>query len=272
MKKILIILLAIGVMLMPLNTLALDNESTFSVGDSVSVSFNGQTNSQNLIGFHVLKASSAGESTVTLVYDGIMATHDSAGNIKEAQVLYQTPDTATGNASEFAGSNVKRFLDEAVAEYGWILASSARLLEASDLTSLGISKDADGTYTIPTKYDFLRPADFDSAYSTTATDYWTQITSGTSNVYIVTKDGTDKTNNISAKIVTKSVDPVTSSNNYSVKPVVVVNKQYIVCNNSKKSENVQTGIEDYFLLFGGIIALSTIGYVASKKKDAFQNI
>ena len=88
----------------------------------------------------------------------------------------------------------------------------------------------------------------------------------------IERNRTDKTNNISAKIVTKSVDPVTSSNNYSVKPVVVVNKQYIVCNNSKKSENVQTGIEDYFLLFGGIIALSTIGYVASKKKNAFQNI
>ena len=271
MKKILIILLTIGIILMPFNTLALENSSTFDVGDSVSVSFNGKTDSANLIGFHVLKASKAGESTVTLIYDGVMATHDSAGNVKEAQVLFQTPETATGNASEFAGSNVKRFLDEAVAEYGWILASSARLLETSDLTSLGISKDADGTYTIPTKYDFLRPVDFESAYSSTATDYWTQIISGNDNVYVVTKTGSDRANNISDKIISKGAAPI-DDNRYSVKPVVVVNKQYIVCNNSKKGENVQTGIEDYFLLFGGIIALSTIGCVISKKKDAFQNI
>ena len=271
MKKIFIILFTISVILMPLNILALDNNSTFDVGDSVSVSFNGKTDSANLIGFHVLKPSTAGESTVTLIYDGVMATHDSAGNIKESQVLFQTPETATGNLSEFAGSNVKIFLEEAVSEYGWILASSARLLEASDLTSLGISKDADGTYTIPTKYDFLRPVDFESAPTSITTDYWTQIASGSDNVYVVTKTGSDRTNNISAKIISKGVAPI-DDNEYSVKPVVVVNKQYIYCNNSKKTDNVQTGIEDYFLIFGGIIVLSTMGYVISKKKDAFQNI
>ena len=268
MKKVLLIMLSI---LLPLSVSAMDYSSEFDIGDSVSVSFNGKTDSKNLIGFHVLNGSSSGETTVTLVYDGVLATHDASGNIKEAQVLYQTPDTATGNASEFAGSNVKRFLDEAVAEYGWILASSARLLEESDLTILGITKDADGTFTIPTKYDFLRPVDFDSAINSSTTDYWTQIADGANNVYVVTKEGTDKANNISAKIVSKIADPVSGSSTYSIKPVIVVDKQYIACNNTKTPNNVPTGVEDYYYILGGTLLLASIGYVVSKKKNAFQN-
>lgn len=270
MNKLITYLLSVCILLIPINILALDNNSSFSVGDSVSVSFNGQTDSSNLIGFHVLKSSSSGESTVTLIYDGVMSTHDDSG-MMHAQVPFQSSDSSSGNYSQFAGSYVKQFLDQSVTEYGWILASSARLLEESDLMYLGISKRSDGTYAIPTKYDFLRPVDFTTTISSSTTDYWTQIISGDDNVYVVTKEGRDTANNISATIVTKSVAP-TQDNVFSVRPVVIVNKQYIVCNNSSTTDNVQTGIEDYFLIFGGIIALSSIGYVVSKKKDAFQNI
>ena len=270
MKKVLLIMLSI---LLPLGVSAMDYSSEFDIGDSVSVSFNGKTDSKNLIGFHVLNGSSSGETTVTLVYDGVLATHDASGNIKEAQIAFQTPDTsATTNASQFAGSNAKRFLDEAVKEQGWILASSARLLEESDLTILGITKDADGTFTIPTKYDFLRPVDFDSAINSSTTDYWTQIADGANNVYVVTKEGTDKANNISAKIVSKIADPVSGSSTYSIKPVIVVDKQYIACNNTKTPNNVPTGVEDYYYILGGTLLLASIGYVVSKKKNAFQNI
>lgn len=271
MKKILLILLSL--LVLPFNAKAMDYSEAFDIGDSVSVSFNGKTDSANLIGFHVLNGSSSGETTVTLIYDGVLATHDASGNIKEAQITYQTPDTAaTTNSSQFAGSNAKRFLEEAIAEQGWILASSARLLEESDLSVLGITKDADGTFTIPTKYDFLRPVDFDSAPSSSTTDYWTQIADGTNNVYVVTKEGTDKTNNISAKVKSVNADPVTSTLTYSVKPVIVVDKQYIACNNSKKTDNVPTGIEDYYLVLIGVLSLATIGYCVSKKKNAFKNI
>ena len=255
MKKVLLIMLSI---LLPLSVSAMDYSSEFDIGDSVSVSFNGKTDSKNLIGFHVLNGSSSGETTVTLVYDGVLATHDASGNIKEAQIAFQTPDTsATTNASQFAGSNAKRFLDEAVKEQGWILA---------------ITKDADGTFTIPTKYDFLRPVDFDSAINSSTTDYWTQIADGANNVYVVTKEGTDKANNISAKIVSKIADPVSGSSTYSIKPVIVVDKQYIACNNTKTPNNVPTGVEDYYYILGGTLLLASIGYVVSKKKNAFQNI
>lgn len=272
MKKVLLIMLSI---LLPLGVSAMDYSSEFDIGDSVSVSFNGKTDRKNLIGFHVLNGSSSGETTVTLVYDGVLATHDASGDIKEAQITFQTPDTsATTDASQFAGSNAKRFLDEAVKEQGWILASSARLLEESDLTILGITKDADGTFTIPTKYDFLRPVDLDSAINSSTTDYWTQIADGANNVYVVTKEGNDKANNISAKIVSKNAKPVpvTSALTYSIKPVIVVDKQYIACNNTKTPNNVATGVEDYYYILGGTLLLASIGYVVSKKKNAFQNI
>ena len=267
MKKLLIILLSFVAVIGPIDTFAMSNDSVFNIGDSVSVSFNGKTDSSNLIGFHVLKDSEAGESTVTLIYDGAISSHDEG----HAQVPYQTTAPSSGVYSQFADSYVKQFLDTAVKENGWILESSARLLEVNDLSNLGIEKSSDGTYTIPTKYDFLRPVDFETTVSETTTDYWTQITNGTDNVYVVTKEGRDSANNVSAKIVSKGAAPI-DNNRYSVKPVVIVNKQYIVCNNSKKTDNVKTGIEDYFLLFGAIIVLATIGYVGSKKKDAFQNI
>ena len=146
------------------------------------------------------------------------------------------------------------------------------MLEESDLTILGITKDADGTFTIPTKYDFLRPVDFDSAINSSTTDYWTQIADGANNVYVVTKEGTDKANNISAKIVSKIADPVSGSSTYSIKPVIVVDKQYIACNNTKTPNNVPTGVEDYYYILGGALLLASIGYVVSKKKNAFQNI
>lgn len=270
MNKKIIFVLTVIFLLLPITVLALGNDSVFDIGDSVSVSFNGNTDSANLIGFHVLKGSKSGESTVTLIYDGVMSTHDADGTM-HAQVPFQSANTTSNNYSQFAGSYVKTFLEQSVKENNWILASSARLLEESDLMFLGIEKESDGTFTIPTKYDFLRPVEFETTISASTTDYWTQIVSGDDGVYVVTKEGKDTANNISAKIVSKSVAP-TADNAYSVKPVVVVDKQYIVCNNSKQTENVKTGIEDYFILFGGIILLATIGYVVSKKKDAFQNI
>lgn len=261
MKKIISILLIL--VLMPITTFALTTEDEFKIGDSVSVSFNGQTDSENLIGFHVLKDSAAGESTVTLIYDGILSEHDANGNVTNAQIQYQIPGT-TETPTVFAGSNIQTILNRIINAEGWILASSARLLENKDLVDLGIDTT---TLQIPKKYDFLRPADFDSAPTSTTTDYWTQISLGDNQVYVVTKPSTS---DISAELTAKNVDDINSV--ASIKPVIVVNKEYIVCNNSVTPPSVDTGIEDYFLLFGTIIAMATIGYVGFKKKDAFQNI
>ena len=84
MKKVLLIMLSI---LLPLSVSAMDYSSEFDIGDSVSVSFNGKTDSKNLIGFHVLNGSSSGETTVTLVYDGVLATHDASGILKKLKLL-----------------------------------------------------------------------------------------------------------------------------------------------------------------------------------------
>lgn len=261
MKRFMITLLVL--VMMPCMANAMSVEEEFSVGDSVSVSFNGKTDSENLIGFHVLRESKAGESYVTLIYDGIVSEHDSAGNVINAQVNYQLVGT-TENSSQFQGSNVQTILNRIVSSEGWILASSARLLEREDLTSLGI--DVTSTV-IPKKYDFLRPVSIESAPSATTTDYWTEIASGSNSVYVVSKSSDS---GVAADLVLKNVDDVNSV--ASIKPVVVVNKEYIYCNNSKTTTSVDTGVEDYFLVFGSLVALATIGYVGFKRKDAFQNI
>lgn len=261
MKKNIIILLALA--MIPCMANAMSVEEEFKVGDSVSVTFNGKTDTENLIGFHVLSESKAGESNVTLIYDGIVSEHDSEGNVTNAQVNYQLVGT-TENSSIFQGSNVQTILNRIVSSEGWILASSARLLEREDLTNLGIELTST---IIPKKYDFLRPVSIESAPSTTTTDYWTQIASGNNNVYVVSKT---TQSDASAELVLKNVDDINSV--ASIKPVVVVNKEYIYCNNSKTATSVDTGVEDYFLLFGSLLALATIGYAGFKKKDAFQNI
>ena len=268
MKKI--IYLFILSLVMPFAVFAMDNSEVFDIGDSVTVSFDGGT---TRLGFHVIKNSAAGETTATLFFDGVIATHDADGNIKEAQVVYQLPDS-TGTASQFDGSYVQKVLNEAITEAKWIINGSARLLEENDLVNLGIAKDNDKTYTILTKYDFMKPKSFESAPSVTTTDYWTQISDGTDKVYAVTKDGADSNAGISAKIKSYSVDPVTTTANYSIRPVVVVNKEYILCNNTKgvNVPNVETGVEDYVLLLAGVASVATILYVSVKKKNKFQEI
>ena len=273
MKKI--VYLFILSLIIPFTVSAMDNSSIFDIGDNVTVSFDGGTTK---IGFYVIKNSSADETSVTLFYDGIIATHDSNGNIKEGQVVYQLPDRSSTNPSQFEGSYVQKVLNEAVAEAKWIINGSPRLLEENDLVNLGITRDNDRTYTILKKYDFLKPLNFESAPSITTTDYWTQISDGTDKVYAVTKDGADSNAGISAKIKSYSVDPVTTTANYSIRPVVVVNKEYILCNNTKgntpsdKVDNVDTGVEDYVLLLVGVGSIATILYVNVKKKNKFQEI
>ena len=137
MKKI--IYLFILSLVMPFAVFAMDNSEVFDIGDSVTVSFDGGT---TRLGFHVIKNSAAGETTATLFFDGVIATHDADGNIKEAQVVYQLPDS-TGTASQFDGSYAQKVLNEAVTEAKWIINGSARLLEENDLVNLGIAKDND---------------------------------------------------------------------------------------------------------------------------------
>lgn len=268
MKKI--VYLFILSLIMPFTVLAMDNSEVFDIGDDVTVSFDG---GKTRLGFHVLKNSAAGETNVTLFFDGVVATHDANGNIKEGQVVYQLPDS-TGTPSQFDGSYVQKVLNEAISEAKWIINGSARLLEENDLVNLGIAKDNDKTYTILTKYDFMKPKSFESAPAITTTDYWTQISDGTDKVYAVTKTGADSNAGISAKIISYNVDPVTTTANYSIRPVVVVNKEYILCNNTKgvNVPNVDTGVEDYVLLLVGVASIATIFYVSVKKKNKFQEI
>lgn len=290
MKRVLFIF--VSLFIMPYMVFAMEADSVFDIGDDVTVSFDGGTTK---VGYHVLKESDAGSSTVTLIYDGLIAVYDADGNIPNggAQVMFQLPG-ASGTFSTFDGSNAQSVLNNAVNQAGWKIIGSPRLLEATDLNLLAIHKDDDGTYTIPTKYDFLASRNFESAPSILTTDYWTQIADGSDKVYAVTKVGADKNAGISAKIVSYSVDPIISSAKYSLRPVVIVNKEYILCNNTKKTgtitptenptekpvdkptekpvENTNTGVEDYLLVLSGIATSFVLVYALLKNKNVFKEI
>lgn len=269
LRGLLISLVSIGFMV---NGYAMEYSEYFEIGDSVTVSFD---NEVTKYGFHVLKGSASGEQNVLLLMDGTVAVHDAAGNIINGQVVYNLPD-ATGDASIFEGSNAQTMLKKAVNELNWVVVGSPRFLETSDFDVLGISKDNDGTYTIPVKYDFLAPHSFDSAPTAQTTSYWTQIAKDTNNVYAVVSDGADKNAGVSAKVIAYNVDPVTSDNKFSMRPVVLVDKKYVLCNNSRVTtptpEGPETGVSDYVLILTGIGLVSVILYVSMKKRNVFQEI
>ena len=76
----------------------------------------------------------------------------------------------------------------------------------------------------------------------------------------------------------KTIGDVSNNPKCAVRPVVVVKKEYILCNNSKpkttttKPENVETGVEDYYLPLGIVMGVSILGYLVLRKKNVFSKL
>lgn len=275
MKKLLMMLLI--TLLIPAGVNAMAVSESFYVGDSVSV---GIINDEEPgIAFHVIADSGPNDQTVTLIYDGIL---DGSSTVYDESNPADNHD-ATVNFNESIAYQV---LNKAINKEGakWRV-ETASILSKDDLTKLGITKNSAGIYEITDKYSFLAPIKLNGV-SSDIYNYWTSISEGNDSVYCVTLDE----NNTSLKgtlatLELKDITSITNSPKCGIRPVVVVDKKYILCNNTRPStsttttekpttpnENVKTGVEDYLLPLVSIILIAGITIAVTKKKEVFQDI
>lgn len=273
MKKMLMLLLTM--LLIPAGVKAMDTKESFYVGDSVSVGI--ITDEEPGVGFHVIADSGPNDQTVTLIYDGIL---------EGSSTVYDemNPGDSHDVTVNFNESIAYQVLNKAISKDGakWRV-ETASILSKDDLTKLGITKNSAGVYEITDKYSFLAPTKLDGV-SADVYNYWTSISEGNDSVYCVTLDE----NNASLKgtlatLQLKDLTSITDNPKCGIRPVVVVDKKYILCNNTRPStsttekpttpsENVKTGVEDYLLPLVSIILIAGITIGVTKKKEVFQDI
>lgn len=275
MKKMLMMLLI--TLFIPAGVNAMAVSESFYVGDSVSV---GIINDEEPgVAFHVIADSGPNDQTVTLIYDGIL---DGSSTVYDESNPADNHD-ATVNFNESIAYQV---LNKAINKEGakWRV-ETASILSKDDLTKLGITKNSAGVYEITDKYSFLAPTKPDGMPSSDIYNYWTSISEGDDSVYCVTLDETNTSlQGTLATLELKNITSITNGPKCGIRPVIVVDKKYILCNNSRPStstttqkptapsENVKTGIEDYLLPLVSIILIAGITIGVTKKKEVFQDI
>ena len=283
MKKYILLLIAL---VLPFGVNALAISETFDVGDSVSVElYDGYKNEDpNGIGFHVLRSSGAGERTVTLIYDGVITG--------SATVYDETIPSTSGEAHEATavleqaviGTKLNQIVNKEGAKWN---SETAALLSESDLAYLGITKNIVGKYEIPAKYSFLAPIK-QEGWPQSNYNYWTMIkdtnATSTSVYYVKYNENLDKSdlNAIWATIESQDITSITNNAEYAIRPVIVIDKQYVLCNNTKTTtsstsnddtpESPKTGVEDYIIPLGVVLIFASAAVIVARKKDAFSRI
>ena len=270
MKRFLLVL-ALSV---PFGVNAMATSETFDIGDEVVVALkDGDTEQTGGRAFHVLKASAAGEETVTLIFDGT-ADEPRSDGAPTSPVVY---DEVYPGEHEPTTILEKAYIYNSLMEgtKSWRV-ESKRLLTTDDLKALGLDK------TITKDYAWLVPVVKSSVLQAEDSNYWTQSaaddsTTDSPKVYCVTASS-DKSNGVYATLESKTIGDVNNNPKCAVRPVVVVKKEYILCNNSKpkttatKPENVETGVEDYYLPLGIVMGVSILGYLVLRKKNVFSKL
>ncbi|MDO4375746.1 MAG: hypothetical protein Q4C33_01055 [bacterium] len=270
MKKFLLGLLLV----VPFSVNAMAVSETFDVGNEVIVALKeGDTEQTGGRAFHVLKPSAAGEETVTLIFDGTADEKRSDG----APVSPTIYDEVTPGEHEPTTILEKAYIYNSLIEgtRTWRV-ESVRLLTVEDLKELGIDKQ------IGQNFSWLAPHISSPALLPEDYNYWTQSatedsTTENPKVYCVTAS-TDTSSGIYATLEGKEIGGVSNNPKCAVRPVVVVKKEYILCNNSKpkptttKAPQVDTGVEDYYLPLGIVMGASVLGYLVLRKKDVFSKL
>ena len=287
MKKFILLL---TIMILPLGVNAMNVSDSFDVGDSVSVNlYDGYQNEDpNGIGFHVLRASAAGEQNVLLIYDGLI---DGSPDYYDQTIPGSNgvdEHTATVVLEEaHIGTVINKVVNKAGAKWN-IVGGSASLLQKSDLEYLGIQQNA-GVYEIPAKYEFLAPRILNGVEVDTS-NYWTSIQGDTESTVYYVKYNSNRTSLEDAWATLEPVDlssVITGGEKHGIRPVVFVDKEYILCNNTKNpttsttpalstnpTEPVspKTGVEDYILPLGIVALVASAIAVYTKKKNVFNQI
>ena len=270
MKKILFLLVV--ALVLPLGVHAMAQSESFKVGDSVSVAlyegYDQDESTKNGIGFHVLKESKSGEQYVTLIYDGVLS--GSATVYDEA--IPGEHDVTSVLENSVVGQKLSAVVN---AEGKKWRATTVTLLKEEDLTNLGITKNAAGIYEITEKYAFVAPIKV-SGLSANMYNYWTQIKDSTAehtSMYCVTYNESREGNTgVWATLESKDITSVTDNATCGIRPVVVIDKEYILCNNSEEPKNAETGVVDYILPLTLVIVAAGGAILLTKRNNAFKQI
>lgn len=268
MKKIMLFVYLL--LIIPIGVSAMEYSDVFTVGDSVEV----ELYSGDRTKFHVLKDSPAGNQFVTLIMDGTVGeTERNPLNDKSAPTVYDDMfDNGDGTIHEpttlYDKSLIKTKLERIVNDPSekWRVEYEG-LLRTDDLNSLGIVKNASGKYEIPAKYKFLAPIKI-SSMDSKFYNYWTSIVDGDEVLSVEYNDARTDENGIYAVFEPKPIKDTLRA----IRPVVIIDKKYILCNNTKPSKNVKTGVEDYFLPLVAICIVAGGSVILLKKKEVFQSI
>lgn len=264
MKKILVL---IGVLFLPLSVNAMAISETFDVGDEIIVALKANEDGK---AFHVLKTSAAGEETVVALYDGV---------VEGSPTIYDEPIPGTHEATSditLTGENIYGKLTKGTE--GWRTVTT-RLLMINDLTGLGISAGTDNSYNVYKNFLWLAPFKLDGATDPSWYNYWTQsaatgLTEADAvGVYCMTyNESRTDDNGVYSSLVAKNINVISNGPKCAIRPVIIVKKEYILCNNSKPSTPVPTGVEDYYLSLGGILLITAAGVIVLRRKNLFAKI
>lgn len=290
MKRFLLLMIA-AAMIPTFANAALTKDDELEIGENVSVNIDGKHDTQG-IGAFVIEKSAKGDEMVTLMIEKMI----------DGVTYNSTEQLNTGNLSnDYASSRVKEMLTKLVQnelppEYKfdgpsdkWLhVGGSERLLNESDLTRLGITKNSDGNYSITAKNGFLIPAVGES--------YWTQIVDGADKVYIVKKlknITAANPNDIIAEVVPIDVtSSIVNAPTSAVRAIVKIKKELIICRNgttpavgatepstpptstngagatssTTKAPNPDTGVSNVLVpLTGLLVGTLSVAYITTKR-------
>lgn len=272
MKKLMILFTTL--LFIPISANAAEYTEAFKIGDRLQVFIaNGQEKKE----FHVIRPSASGEQYVWMMLTGNVENYNDYHN--SITVFDQTLP------GEHEATNV---LEDALPVYnvlvngtqGWRIEGTPRLLNAEDITFLGLKTNSNGVYEIMGDKYFLAPTKTDAYPEPEGYNYWTQIPDNSAtntSVFVVTLNESFDGDSLTPVATIESVDisSVTESPEFIVRPVVKVDKKYIDCIVSSDPSPVKDVKTSEVLMPVGtiaIIGLAALGYIIIRKKDLFNKI
>ena len=273
MKKIFILVATL--LFIPVSVSAAEYSDTFKIGDRLEVFI---ANDQEKKEFHVMRPSAAGEQYVWMMLNGNVENFED----------YRNSITVYDQIRPGEHDEVTTVLEDALPIYnvlingtqGWRIIGTPRLLNAEDLTALGLTTGTSGKYEIMGDRDFIAPTKTDAFTDPSGYNYWTQIadTSATNaSVFAVTFNESYNGDSLTPVATLESYDitSVTESPQFIVRPIVKVDKQYIDCIISDSTTpvgNVKTSEVKMPIEAVAIIGIATLAYILIRKKDIFNKI
>lgn len=273
MKKVFVLIATL--LFIPVSVNAAEYTDTFKIGDRLEVFI---VNDQEKKEFHVIRPSAAGEQYVWMMLNGNVENDDD----------YRNSITVYDQVIPGEYDQVTTVLEDALPIYnvlingtqGWRYEGVPRLLNAEDLTVLGINLGTSGKYEIMGDRSFIAPTKTDEYPDPAGYNYWTQIadTSATNaSVFAVTFNESYNGDSLTPVATLESYDitSVTENSQFLVRPVVKVDKQYIDCIISDSTTpvgNVKTSEAKMPIEAIAIIGIASLAYILIRKKDIFSKI